>query len=105
MEELAGKAVIITGSGRGLGRAFARDAARAGAAVVVNDLDATVAHRVEREIRADGGHVAAVVGSVSDAGVAERLVRTCVERFGRLDGLVNNAGLIRYGKPWEFTSD
>jgi NAD(P)-dependent dehydrogenase (short-subunit alcohol dehydrogenase family) len=89
---LTGKAVVITGAGRGLGRAFAHAAADAGARVVVNDIDADPARDVVREIEDGGGSALLYIGSVADWEAAHALIETCVEGFGRIDGLVNNAG-------------
>ncbi|MGN9910115.1 SDR family oxidoreductase [Phytohabitans sp. LJ34] len=90
----AGRAVVVTGAGQGLGRAHALAFAAAGASVVVNDVGAAAA-TVAAEIQAAGGTAVASVGDVADWGYAERLVGTAVEAFGRLDTLVNNAGLVR----------
>ena len=100
MGVLDGEAVIVTGAGRGLGRAFALDAAREGASVLVNDVDAA-ADAVAAEIVAAGGRALAVRGSVASWEDAARIVEGCVEAFGQLDGLVNNAGVIHKCPPWE----
>src|SRR6478609_419272 len=100
MGVLDGEAVIVTGAGRGLGRAFALDAAREGASVLVNDVDDT-ADAVATEITAAGGRALAVHGSVTSWEDAARIVERCVNAFGRLDGLVNNAGVIHKCSPWE----
>ncbi len=92
---LSGKRMVITGSTRGLGRGFAEASARAGASVVVNGTQAALAEAVAADIRAAGGQAVAVPGSVAEPAVAERLVATCVERFGGLDVMVNNAGVVR----------
>lgn len=92
---LAGKAAIVTGSGRGLGLAYARELARQGAAVVVNDVDAEVAARAVATIEADGGRATAVVAPVGSSEVAAQLVAAAVEAYGRLDILVTNAGILR----------
>jgi NAD(P)-dependent dehydrogenase (short-subunit alcohol dehydrogenase family) len=92
MRILTGKAVVITGAGRGLGRAFAEAAARAGASVVVNDIDADPAREVVRGIEAEAGSALFHVGSVAEWDAAHEMIQACVERFGRIDGLVNNAG-------------
>ncbi|WP_232665881.1 SDR family oxidoreductase [Pseudonocardia sp. TRM90224] len=92
---LDGKVVVVTGSGRGLGRAYARAVADAGAAVVVNDVDADAAAAVVAEIEAAGGRAAPVIAPVGPTDTAEALVATAVERFGRLDAMVTNAGLLR----------
>jgi len=92
---LSGKVAIVTGSGRGLGLAYARELARQGAAVVINDVDAGVAAEAVRTIEADGGRAVAAVAPVGSAESARKLVRTAVEAFGRLDILVTNAGILR----------
>jgi NAD(P)-dependent dehydrogenase (short-subunit alcohol dehydrogenase family) len=98
---LEGKAIVVTGAGRGLGRAFALDAAAQGARVVVNDCDAPEATAVADEILKGGGVASPHVGSVSDWGAAGSLVDQCVTEFGALDGLVNNAAVFHYRSPWE----
>jgi NAD(P)-dependent dehydrogenase (short-subunit alcohol dehydrogenase family) len=100
---LAGKAVVITGAGRGLGRAFAVDAARHGASVVVNDINVDSAEETVSAIRSFGGTAVTDGGSVCDWVQAEALVATCVERFGRIDGLVNNAAIAHMSPPLEET--
>lgn len=92
---LQGKVAIVTGSGRGLGLAYARELARQGAAVVVNDVDAAVAEEAAATITADGGRAVAVVAPVGSTETAKALVNAAVENFGRLDILVTNAGVLR----------
>ncbi len=94
MSSLSDRAVIITGAGRGLGRAYAETAAREGARVVVNDIDAEAAREVGAAIEsASGTGTCAVhVGSVADWASAAEMVELCVRKFGRIDALVNNAG-------------
>ena len=92
MQLLTGKAAIVTGSGRGIGRAVALLFAQHGAAVVVNDLDGEVAEGVAGEIRAAGGRAAVCSGDVTSPDFADRVVSTCIESFGQLDIVVNNAG-------------
>ena len=100
----SGRVVIVTGAGRGIGRGHALEFARQGARVVVNDLGAEVdgtgsstgpAGAVVDEIRASGGEAVANGDDVSEWKGAERLVRTALETYGRLDVLVNNAGILR----------
>jgi NAD(P)-dependent dehydrogenase (short-subunit alcohol dehydrogenase family) len=101
---LQGKVAIVTGSGGGIGRAEALLFAREGADVVVNDVGSqrdgagksnNMADEVVREIAAAGGSAVASYDSVSTRAGAERIVKTAVERFGRVDILVNNAGILR----------
>ncbi len=94
MGYLDGKAVAVTGAGRGLGRAYALLAAAHGAAVVVNDIDADVAEAVCQEILDSGGSAVAQVADVSVWSAAESIVERCIDEFGAIDGLVNNAGLF-----------
>jgi NAD(P)-dependent dehydrogenase (short-subunit alcohol dehydrogenase family) len=104
MGMLAGKVVVITGAARGLGRAYALDAAREGAAVVVNDIDAEV-RSVAANITAAGGQAAVSEESITTWVGAEAIIGRAVDRFGRLDGLVNNAGVLHVGPPWEETPE
>lgn len=99
--DLSGKAAIVTGSGRGLGKAYALALAAAGAGVVVNDVDADAANQTVGEIEAAGGRAVAVVAPVGPSETADRLVRTAVESFGRLDVLVANAGVLRDRVLWK----
>ena len=99
---LDGKAVVITGSGRGIGAACARGAARLGASVVVNDLDRAEAEENAAAIVAAGGRAIACVADVTDWEQAGRLIDTCIAEFGKIDGLVNNAALFHVGGIHEF---
>jgi NAD(P)-dependent dehydrogenase (short-subunit alcohol dehydrogenase family) len=91
---LAGRVAVVTGAGAGLGRAEALALAAAGADVVVNDISAEAGSLVD-EIAELGGKAVLVVGDIGESGVAAELVRTAVDTFGRLDIVVNNAGLLR----------
>jgi 3-oxoacyl-[acyl-carrier protein] reductase len=90
--KLEGKVALVSGSGRGIGREIALKLAREGAAVVVNDLDPAPAAQTVADIQAAGSRAAACVGSVTEAGFAERFVATAIDSFGGLDIIVNNAG-------------
>lgn len=92
---LQGKVGIVTGAGRGLGRAYAQALADAGAAVVVNDMDADAAGEVVTAIEQAGGSAISVVAAVGDTASAELLVEQAVKEFGRLDVMVPNAGILR----------
>ncbi len=95
MVRLTDKRMVITGSSRGLGRGFATACAAAGASVVVNGTNEAALNETAEAIRAAGGKVAAVQGSVAEPAVAQALARTCIERFGGIDVMVNNAGIVR----------
>ncbi|MEW9555020.1 SDR family oxidoreductase [Nonomuraea sp. NPDC050783] len=103
--DLSGKVAVVTGAGRGLGRAYAEALAAAGAAVIVNDVDAEAAARVVAAITAGGGRAREVVAPVGSAEVADRLVATAVEEFGRLDVMVTNAGILRDRVLWKMSDD
>ncbi|KJK23836.1 3-oxoacyl-ACP reductase [Burkholderiaceae bacterium 16] len=90
--KLEGKVALVSGSGRGIGREIALKLASEGARVVINDLDAAPAEQTVAEIRACGGEAAACVGSVTDAGFADRFVQQALASFGGLDIIINNAG-------------
>lgn len=101
---LDGKVIIVTGAGGGIGRDIALMAGAHGGKVVVNDVGAALdgrgedkgpAERVVEEIRSAGGMAVASLDSVADSDGAERMVRIALGEFGRLDGIVNNAGILR----------
>src|SRR6185503_18845761 len=103
MVDFTGQVVIVTGAGRGLGRVFAMEIARRGGSVVVNDLggtmqgegvDSAVADQVVAEIERAGGVAVASYESVASPEGGEAIVRTAVERFGRVDAVVSNAGVF-----------
>ena len=95
---LTGKAVVITGSGRGIGAASAKGVARQGASVVVNDVDADAANSTVEAIRAEGGVAVACIADITDWDESRRLIQSCIDAFGKIDGLVNNAALFHHGR-------
>jgi NAD(P)-dependent dehydrogenase (short-subunit alcohol dehydrogenase family) len=103
--DLTGKVAIVTGSGRGLGLAYAVELARSGAAVVVNDVDAAVAEQAVATIAGAGGTAVAEVVPVGTSEAAQALVDRAVGEFGRLDVLVNNAGILRDTTLWKMSDD
>ncbi|OYV02149.1 MAG: 3-oxoacyl-ACP reductase, partial [Burkholderiales bacterium PBB5] len=92
MNTLEGKVALITGSGRGIGRAIALKLASQGARIVVNDLDQAPAVETVQAIREAGGQATACPGSVSAPDFAERFVGAAVSEYKGLDIIVNNAG-------------
>jgi NAD(P)-dependent dehydrogenase (short-subunit alcohol dehydrogenase family) len=102
---LDGRVAMVTGAGRSLGRAYAIALAAAGAAVVVNDVDAEAADEVVAEITGAGGRAIAAVGAVGPAETADRIVADAVVAFGRLDVLVANAGVLRDKVLWKMSDD
>jgi NAD(P)-dependent dehydrogenase (short-subunit alcohol dehydrogenase family) len=102
--DFEGRVAIVTGAGRGLGRQYALALAARGAKVVVNDLtgsleapsrNASTAQQVVSEIVSAGGHAIANSASVTDSDAVEKMVKEVMERWGRVDILINNAGVLR----------
>lgn len=100
----AEKVALVTGAGRGMGRATAVRLASEGAAVVVNDVNAGDAEAAAEAVRAAGGRALAHVGDVSRERDVDAMVRSALETFGRIDILVNNAGILRSTLPLETIS-
>ena len=92
---LDGRVAIVTGAGRGIGRGEALELAREGARVVVNELDPDVGKQVVEEIVAAGGEAVLDTGDCSEEDTARGLIGTALDTWGRLDALVNNAGILR----------
>src|SRR5215472_1288620 len=112
--EFSGQVAIVTGAGRGLGRLYALDLARRGAAVVVNDVggsmhgegaDAAIADAVVREILEAGGRAIASYDSVATVEGGARIVQSAVDEFGRLDVVVSNAGIFHTTEFENLTPD
>lgn len=102
---LNGKVAIVTGSGRGLGLAYASELARRGASVVVNDVDEVAAAAAVETIQSAGGSATAVVGPVGPTQTARQLVDAAFDTYGRLDILVTNAGVLRDTVLWKMSDD
>ncbi len=100
--DLTGKVVVVTGAGQGLGRAYAVALARAGASVVVNDLDSRAAEETAALV---GARAAVVGGDVGDRATADALVGRAVDSFGRLDAIVTNAGVLRDAVLWKMSDE
>jgi len=91
---LDGKVAIVTGAGRGIGRAIALALAREGADVVVNDVDSRSAEATANEVRAMGRRALSIVADVSNGEEVIKMVETAIKAFGKIDILVNNAGIF-----------
>jgi len=114
MIDFTGQVAVVTGAGRGLGRLYALELARRGAAVVVDDIggttdghgaDPTVADEVVAEIASAGGTAVACHESVATPGGGEAVVRTALDRWGRLDAVVSNAGTFHTADFEDLTPD
>ncbi len=108
------RVIVVTGAGGGLGREYALTLAKEGAYVVVNDLGGardgsgaghSMADQVVAEIKAAGGRAVANYDSVADAAGAENMVKTALDEFGKIDGIVSNAGILRDGTFHKMTYD
>ncbi len=113
-KRLSGKAAVVTGAGRGIGREVALSLAAEGASVVVVDpgaardgagTDLTAADQVVAEIKAAGGLAVANYNSVTDFTAAEEIIKSCEDSFGRVDIIVNCAGVIRERMIWNMTEE
>jgi NAD(P)-dependent dehydrogenase (short-subunit alcohol dehydrogenase family) len=100
--DLSGKAAVVTGAGQGLGRAYAVALGQAGASVVVNDLEARAAEETAALV---GPRAIVVAGDVADRTIADALVAKAIEKFGRLDAMVTNAGVLRDAVLWKMTDE
>ena len=102
---LDGKVAAVTGSGRGLGRAYAVALAQAGAAVVVNDVDEAAGNETVEQIVDGGGRAIAIVARIGETDAAQAIVDAAVGAFGRLDAMVTNAGVLRDKVLWKMTDE
>ena len=100
---LAEKIALVTGAGRGMGRAIALQAREAGAAVAAADIDGQTAQETSAAIEAAGGRSLPIQADVGELASIDRMVQRIVETFGRLDVIVNNAGVTRYLNIMEVT--
>ena len=105
MGRLEGQVAIVTGAANGIGRAIAERLAEEGARLALGDIDGAELKRVADGIAAAGHDVVTSVGDVTDEGPAAALIAAAVERFGRLDILVNNVGGSRNAKIWEMKAE
>lgn len=103
--DLSNKVAVVTGSGQGLGLAYAKDLARHGAAVVINDVNQETADKAVASIRELGGRAVAVVAPVGPTETAQLLVATAVREFRRLDIMVTNAGILRDTVLWKMSDE
>lgn len=92
---LIGKATVVTGAGQGIGQAIAKEMARLGSSVIVNDINSDKAEATAAEIRSAGGRARSDFSDISTIAGAEAVVNSAIENFGSIDVLVNNAGILR----------
>ncbi|MCZ6713852.1 MAG: SDR family NAD(P)-dependent oxidoreductase [Deltaproteobacteria bacterium] len=95
MGVLDGKAAVVTGAGRGIGRGHCVHLAQAGAGVVVNDIDHAEAEKVVSELKGGGARAVAIAADIGSRAGAEELIELCCKEFGAIDIIVNNAGIVR----------
>lgn len=105
-DRLANRVAIVTGAAQGIGEAIARAMARAGATVLLADLQEARAHDVAESIGEEGANASATFVDVADPGSPDRMIATCLERYERIDVLVNNAGIdAPPGSAWEIDAE
>lgn len=93
--DLTNRVALITGSGRGIGRAIATTMATAGATIVINDVSSTSADEAVQAIQAEGGKATSIVADISSTEEVDRMIKETLDTHGQLDILVNNAGITR----------
>ncbi len=94
MMRLTGKTIIVTGAGSGMGEAMAKLFAQEGARIVAADIRLDTVERVVSAIKAAGGEAMAVVSDIAEPSAARELIKQTIDAFGKLDVLVNNAGIM-----------
>ena len=102
---LVDKVAIVTGAGRGIGKAIAIALAREGASVIINDVDIQTAEKVTKEIKSLGWKALAIQVDVSDSKEVDRMVQVVLSKFKRIDILINNAGIIKRGSIEDLTEE
>ena len=105
MGRVQDRVAVVTGAGNGIGRAIAERLAEEGARVIGGDIDAAALEKTIAGIRDAGGTAFSVVGDVTEPDLAQRLIATAVERFGRIEILVNNVGGSQTARIWEMPED
>jgi 3-oxoacyl-[acyl-carrier protein] reductase len=100
--DLEGKTIIVTGGGKGIGKVYAREMARAGAHLVAADIDGDAAETVAEQIRSEGGKAVGIATDIADPASCEAMATAALDAFGAIDGLVNNAALMSAlaRRPW-----
>lgn len=105
MGRVQDRVAIVTGAANGLGKAIATRLAEEGARLVLGDMEADGLESTAASLGAMGAEVAAVVGDLTEEKTAQQLIQTAIDRFGRIDILVNNVGGSRNAKIWEMTAE
>ena len=103
--DLAGRVAVVTGSGQGLGLAYASALAASGAAVIVNDVSQEKVDEAVSVVTGGGGEATGLAVAVGDAAAADALVSAAVDTYGRLDVMVTNAGILRDRTLWNMSDE